>query len=140
VVGPSDDQVLADLLDRIDSTYFRPHPMTPDEAHRIATRDGRDLYLLGYADEEAVAYGMLRGWDEGYPTPSLGVAVRTDRTRLGYGRAMMLALHAAARSNGSDRVRLRVNPANVAALSLYRSLGYRPAAFERGELVMYFDL
>ena len=83
---------------------------------------------------------MLRGWDEGFSIPSLGVAVRRDRVRQGHGRRMMLALHDDARKRGADLVRLRVNPDNHPALSLYQSLGYRSEGFERGELVMHLDL
>jgi ribosomal protein S18 acetylase RimI-like enzyme len=139
-VGPDDAAVLGDLLERIDTTFFRPHAMTADGAARVAGMRGRDVYLIGFADGEPVAYGMLRGWEEGYPIPSLGVAVRHDRVRKGYGRAMMLALHRVVHERGSDRVRLRVNLSNVAAFFLYRSLGYRPGGFERGELVMHLDL
>ena len=114
--------------------------MTAEGAARIVGLRGRDLYLLGIVQGEAIAYGMLRGWDEGYPIPSLGIGVRKDALRMGYGRAMMLALHEAARASGASTVRLRVNPENVAALSLYRSLGYRPAGIERGEELMLLDL
>jgi GNAT superfamily N-acetyltransferase len=140
VVGPHHADMLADLLPRIDSTYFRPHPMDAEGAARIVGLNGRDLYLLGVVQGEAVAYGMLRGWDEDYPVPSLGIGVRKDALRMGYGRAMMLALHEAARASGASTVRLRVNPENVAALSLYRSLGYRFAGVERGEDLMLLDL
>lgn len=137
---PPDAGALGDLLPRIDGRFFQPHPMTSEEAARIAELNGRDVYLLGFVDGEAVAYGMLRGWDEGYTVPSLGVGVRRDQTRRGYGRAMMHALHDAARRLGAKAVRLRVHPDNLAAATLYRSLGYREAGFERGEVLMLLDL
>jgi ribosomal protein S18 acetylase RimI-like enzyme len=140
VVGPHHAKILADLLPRIDQTYFRPHPMTAEGAASIVGLRGRDLYLIGVVQGEAIAYGMLRGWDEGYSIPSLGIGVRRDALRMGYGRAMMTALHEAARASGSSKVRLRVNPQNVAALSLYRSLGYRHVGTERGEELMVCDL
>ena len=124
----------------IDQRYFRPHAMTADRAARIARLDGLDLYLLGFVAGEAVAYGMLRGWDEGFPVPSLGIGVRTTATRNGYGGAMMLALHDAARQRGSAQVRLRVHADNRPARALYRSLGYRDAGVERGETLMLLDL
>ncbi|MEA2606575.1 MAG: hypothetical protein QOI00_1332, partial [Chloroflexota bacterium] len=92
-IEAKDAEALGELLVRIDSTYFQPHPMTADEASRIGRLSGRDVYMIGRAGGEAVAYGMLRGWDEGYEVPSLGVGVRRDQTHRGYGRAMVLALH-----------------------------------------------
>lgn len=140
IVGPADARVLGQLLPQIDGTFFQPHPMNVGEATRIAELNGRDLYLLGFVDGEAVAYGMLRGWDEGYTVPSLGIGVRRDQMRRGYGRAMMLALHDAAVERGAGSVRLRVDPDNLAAASLYRSLGYREAGMERGEILMVLYL
>jgi ribosomal-protein-alanine N-acetyltransferase len=139
-VAPQDADVLGQLLGRIDPTYFRPHAMTAEQATLIAHLGGRDVYLLGFVGDEAVAYGMLRGWDEGYEVPSVGIGVRRDVVRRGYGRAMMLALHKAARRRGATHLRLRVSPENIAAQALYRSLGYREAGFERGETLMLLDL
>jgi len=139
-VGPDDAEALAGLLARIESTYFQPHPMTPDEARRISNLRGRDVYLIGTVGNEAVVYGMLRGWDEGFEVPSLGIGVRRDSEHRGFGRAMMEALHTAARAGGSSCVRLRVSPANVRASKLYRALGYREIGIERGEILMILDL
>lgn len=139
-VAPADEGALAGLVRRIDQTYFRPHAMTPEETARIVRRDGLDLYLLGFVADEALAYGILRGWDEGYLVPSLGIGVRSDATRKGYGGAMMMALHAAARQRGATQVRLRVHADNAPARALYRSMGYREAGVERGETLMLLDL
>jgi ribosomal protein S18 acetylase RimI-like enzyme len=139
-VRADDAEVLGELLVSIDVTHFRPHPMTPEEARHIAELDGRDVYLIGFDDDDqAVAYGMLRGWDEGYPTASVGVAVRRTREREGIGRAMMEALHDAARARGADSVRLRVHPDNHSARRLYERLGYQPVGMERGEILMLLD-
>ena len=140
VVGPDDADALADLFDDIDSTFFRPHPFTADEARRIAHDTGKDVYALLYLDARPVVYGMLRGWDEGYATPSLGIATRTDSRRRGLGRRMMQYLHDLARDRGSTEVRLRVHERNMAARHLYKSLGYEYAGVDRGELVMTLDV
>ena len=83
---------------------------------------------------------MLRGWDEGYATPSLGIAVRDDCQRQGVGRIMMEHLHRAAVIRGARTVRLRVHPDNIRARRLYESLGYVYGGDDRGELVMSVDL
>jgi ribosomal protein S18 acetylase RimI-like enzyme len=139
-VSPEDVTALTELLAAIDTTHFRPHPMTAAQAEQIARRGGKDVYLIGFVGDVPVAYGMLRGWDEGYVTASLGVAVRRDRQGQGFGRAMMEALHDAARRRGASSLRLRVHPDNVAARRLYDGLGYRAAGMERGELLMLIAL
>jgi ribosomal protein S18 acetylase RimI-like enzyme len=139
-VGPTEASALADLLGRIDTTYFRPHPMTPEQADRIANLAGRDVYLVGFADGVPVVYGMLRGWDEGYPVPSLGIGVRRDMERRGYGRAMMARLHEIARERGAAHVRLRVHPDNRGAAALYRELGYVEVGVDRSEVLMTLAL
>jgi ribosomal protein S18 acetylase RimI-like enzyme len=135
-----DADALADLFADIDETFFRPHPFTAEEARRIASLEGRDHYALMFVDERPVAYGMLRGWDEGFETPSLGIAVRTREQRRGYGRLMMDHLRATAMARGAGMVRLRVHRDNERARRLYESLGYRYMGEDRGELVMVLEI
>ena len=140
MVGPRDAQALTEVFSDIDETFFRPHPFTRDEARRIASYVGRDVHALLIERERPVAYGMLRGWEEGYPIPSLGIAVRTDCQGRGLGRLMMAHLDAEAGRRGATVVRLRVHPDNVRARLLYESLGYAYAGEDRGELIMLVDL
>ena len=140
IASGEDEELLADIFAEMDTTFFRPHPFTADEARRLANYPGRDVYALLAVDGRAVAYGLLRGWDEGYATPSLGVAVRPSAQRRGYSRLMIESLHAVARARGADRVRLRVHRDNTVARHLYESLGYRYDGEERGELVMVVDV
>ena len=140
VVGPGEALALAELFTAIDTRFFRPHGMTVDDAHRIATTPSLDLFAILFDDTRPVAYGMLRGWSEGYTTPSLGVAVRVDAQHHGYGRAMMEHLHAEARVRGAHRVRLRVHPNNLRARRLYESMSYAYDGEDRDELVMTLEL
>ena len=137
---PEDVDALGDLLENIDGTYFQPHPMTREEAARIGALRGRDIFLIGRVGNRGVAYGMLRGWDEGYTVASLGIGIRRDSEHRGYARAMMTALHEVARQSGATRVRLRVHPNNTRAASLYQLYGYREAGFDRHETLMILDL
>jgi [ribosomal protein S18]-alanine N-acetyltransferase len=135
-----DPDALADLFAELDPVFFHPHPLDRREAERIAAYSGKDVYLVSMDGDRAVAYGMLRGYDQGYEVPSLGIAVRSDAYRQGHGRAMMERLHDAARTRGSRLVRLRVDPTNEPAKALYRSMGYILVAYERDEEVMVLIL
>jgi ribosomal protein S18 acetylase RimI-like enzyme len=112
-------------IDRV----FRPHALSEESARERATYLGRDLYFMLIEKNEdlendVLGYGILRGWDEGYEIPSLGIAIRPDAQRQGLARLLMNFLHVAALRRGAKAVRLRVLPSNGAAVSLYRSLGY----------------
>ena len=139
-VRPSDARALEALFAGLDTTWFRPHDLGPAGARSVADHTGRDIYLIGFLDRVPVAYGMLRGWDECYRVPALGIAVRDGYRDRGLGRQMMQALHDVVRERGGHRVRLRVAPGNARARHLYDSMGYRQVGIERGELVLLLEL
>lgn len=118
------------------SALFHPHPFTDGEAERVCTFAGKDLYLAAALNGEVRAYGMLRGWDEGYSIPSLGIAVHPSARGTGLGAAFMLYLHAAAAARGAKSIRLKVYAHNLRAKALYERLGYI-AAGEAGDQLLY---
>jgi ribosomal protein S18 acetylase RimI-like enzyme len=103
---------------------FHPHPFTPEQASIIAHYGGRDYYAAMLIGVEMAAYGMLRGWDEGFEIPSLGIVVGASHRGLGLGRGMMDYLHAVARDRGTRTIRLKVYKTNAVAARLYRRMGY----------------
>ena len=144
-VGPGLEIPLADFFAHLAATgagdRFHPHPFIRSEAEARCAHTGRDLYCVAVEAGVVLAYGMLRGWDEGYDVPSLGIAVHAGARGKGLGRALMLHLHEEARLRGARRIRLKVYPDNVAAVALYRSLGYVfEHSLERGQLVGLKDL
>jgi ribosomal-protein-alanine N-acetyltransferase len=143
-IGPSLETRLAAFFDALtargDDRWFHPHPFTAAEAARLCAYRGRDLYYAAATSATVLAYGMLRGWDEGYETPSLGVAVHPDARGLGLARAFMGFLHAAASFQGARRVRLKVYPDNAPARRLYESLGYTLEPTADGQFMGILDL
>lgn len=124
-----------------DARWFHPHHFNSLEAGTKCVYKGKDLYYAAMDGGRVLAYGMLRGWDEGWKTPSLGIAVHRDMRRKGLAEAFMRFLHAAARAKGAKKVRLKVFPENIPALKLYESLGYRfRKEMEDWQLVGFFDL
>lgn len=128
-IGPGHEVALRRLFaslarDTEAMATFHPHPFTPEHALTIAHYGGRDYYAGMLIDDAMVAYGMLRGWDEGYDIPSLGIVVSASHRGLGLGRGMMEHLHAVARERGAGTIRLKVYKANAVATQLYRRMGY----------------
>lgn len=123
-----------------DSHWFHPHPFTPEEAKKRCTYDGKDFYCVALHENKVLAYGMLRGWDEGFEVPSLGIAVHPTARGLGLGRAFMLFLQAAASLRGAKGIRLKVYPENRTAVKLYEKLGYRYGEEVEGQLIGYLEI
>lgn len=112
------------LADSEGQDFFSPHAADENTLRTIATHTGQDFYLLLVDGRQVLGYGMLRGWDEGYSIPSLGIALHPLVRGSGFARALMDFLHAEARHRGSSKVRLRVHVQNRRAIALYTSLGY----------------
>lgn len=130
-IGPveaRDEAMLAALFATIaadpSAERFHPHPFDAAEAGRRARYAGADLYALLTHDDRAIGYGMLRGFDEGYAVPSLGIFVAAEARGTGAALALMNYLHLAAKLRGAPATRLKVYPDNARAVRLYRSLGY----------------
>ena len=135
---------LASLFARLwksgDEDFFHPHPLTNEEAIARANYSGKDFYCVMIQDRNVIGYGMLRGWDEGYAIPSLGIALDPSTRGRGYGRELMNFLHDTAKKRGAAKVRLKVDSKNLPAIELYRSLGYVFEPEHDQELIGFLDL
>jgi len=128
------------LIDAGDRDHFQPHPFTPEYVSTLVRYKGDDLYYLLSESDRILAYGMLRGWDEGYAIPSLGIAVHPQARGSGLGSFMMTFLHTAAKRRNCSSVRLRVAVDNTKAAALYESLGYRFSEARDGYRIGHLDL
>lgn len=141
---PGLESPLADFFRALEeggiARHFHPHPFTEEIAMKLCRYDGKDLYYAAVCGEQVLGYGMLRGWDEGYDVPSLGIAIHPKEQGKGLGRLMMEFLHVASRQRGAKRIRLKVYPDNRAAVRLYESLGYVFSGESGGQLVGFLDL
>ena len=139
LLGPDLETGLSELFRAFaqgqDHAFFHPHPMTDEEAKRLCGYRGRDLYYAACMGTAVLAYGLLRGWDEGYEIPSLGIAIHAEARGQGLARPFMAFLHAAAKARGATKVRLTVYNENQRAVELYRRMGYQFEAKNDRELV-----
>lgn len=133
-------QFFKDIVVNKDDEYFHPHPMTCEMANKLAKYKGKDLYIIQIKDKEITGYGILRGWDEGFTIPSLGIVIHSAYRNQGLGKDFMEFLHNQAESKGAAKVRLKVYPSNEGARRLYENLGYSFSDKENDQLVGYYEL
>jgi len=133
-------EFLAALAAAGDDRWFHPHPFDRVAVERLADPSCRDEYRLAVVQGAIMGYGMLRGWEEGWAVPSLGLAIHPRFRGQGAGRRLMVHLHERARFRGADTVRLKVYRTNGAAIALYTSLGYRFEPCSETELLGLLSL
>ena len=133
-------EFLRGLVEAGDTVHFQPHPFTAEYVATLVRYSGDDLFYLLTEADRILAYGMLRGWDEGFEIPSLGIAVHPAARGSGLGRLMMMFLHAAAKRRNCSSVRLRVAVENKTAATMYESLGYRFTQLEGGYRVGFLEM
>jgi len=81
-------------------------------------------FVVGELDGEIVAMGGIRPLDA--ETMDIRkMRIRPDCQRRGFGRAILEALHAFARSSGARKLTLHTTVRQTPAHALYRSFGYR---------------
>lgn len=114
-----------ELIFRKFDQYFHPHPLTDVEVDKLIQYNGEDLYFLQTKNRKLCGYGFLRGWDEGFAIPSLGLVIHPDFHREGLAKQFLMFLHEQALSKGSNKVRLTVVEENISALRLYQKVGYQ---------------
>ncbi len=92
-----------------------------DIARKLAV--GRDLFLVGTADEGIVATVM--GGYEGHRGWVNYLAVSPDCQGRGYGRQMMTAIEERLLERGCPKLNLQIRASNQAVVDFYRAIGYR---------------
>lgn len=117
---------------------FSPHPFDEENAGRVCNYQGRDLYyavILG--ENNIIGYGMLRGWDEGYEIPSIGLCIQKGYKGRGLGRLLLNFLEAASGLEGARKVMLKVRKDNEIAKRLYESQNYVFNEYNHDYLIGY---
>lgn len=106
------------------TAMFDPFPLDASQAQRIALESRKDRFYTVSRGERLLGLSMLRGFDEGYATPSFGIFVDHESHGQGIGRQLTAWTVEQARRQGAPAVRLTVYASNAAARRLYESLGF----------------
>lgn len=104
--------------------YYYPYDLTLKTAEKLCNLSGKDLHYVLVDSKTILGHGMLRGWDEGYDIPSLGIVIHPDASNKGLGSMFVSFLHSAAWARGCFKIRLSVHKDNTPALTIYKRLGY----------------
>jgi len=107
-----------------DEILFSPHSLSIEGFLTEIVNKKYDVYCFAIVEKEICAYGILRGWDEGFKIPSLGIMISKNFRGKGLSYIMMQHLHDLTKERGYNQIRLRVLKQNYKAISLYKKLGY----------------
>lgn len=118
-----------------EDVFFKPHPFTLNYCEKICNIKGRDLYAVLMDEDKIIGYGLLRGWDEGYEVPFLGIYIAKKYRKKGYSTKFMKYLHLYAQMCGASKVCLKVYKDNFIAQNLYKKLNYTFEKYDNNQLL-----
>jgi len=123
-----------------DGSLFYPHPLTAAESYRLCRYVGLDQYFVATKSGEVIGYAMLRGWDEGYAIPSLGLAVHPEHRNKGIAEALMGELVRLARNRGASKLRMSVDATRARFIKFCERFGFQFSPLSPGRLVGMVEL
>jgi ribosomal protein S18 acetylase RimI-like enzyme len=128
IAGPADAETVGRLLHDFNSEYDEPTPGPERLAERIRLllAGGDTTVLLGGTGPEGVAVLRFRAaiWSDAAESYLAELYVVPASRGRGLGRALMETAIEVARSRGADHMDLGTSEDDVAARSLYESLGF----------------
>lgn len=118
-----------------DLTYFYPHKMDYENLINMLEKNKLDHYKIVVQQNEIIGYGILRGWEEGYEIPSLGIMIDKNFRGIGLSKLVMNYLEVLSKIMGSKNIRLVVHKNNVIAYNLYKRLNYEFSEHSQTHLI-----
>lgn len=123
-----------------DGQFFYPHPLTPEESHRLCRHKGLDQYFVATFKNQVLGYAMLRGWDEGYAIPSLGLATHPEHRSKGLAEVLVIELIRRARNQEASHLRLTVDATRDRFMNFFRRYGFVFSPLSPGRMLGMLDL
>jgi ribosomal protein S18 acetylase RimI-like enzyme len=129
------------FLNNKDSYYFfHPHKLNWNTLKHIVKKSKKNFYSILLDENIICGYGILRGWDEMYEIPSLGIIIDKNYRGKGISIFLMNELHKIVKENGANKVRLTVLKENKPAISLYKKIGYDINELDENTLIGVKDV
>jgi len=111
------------FLNNNKSKYFIPHKYDKDTIIKnIKSKD--KYYIIINNKNDIISYGMLRGYEEGYEIPSLGIIIDKKYRKRGLSILFMTFLEINAKLLNANSIRLTVIKNNKIAINLYKKRKY----------------
>lgn len=131
-----------DFIDnnKSDLNFFFPHNMDYDTILDILSNNTADQYKIVIHNNQIIGYGILRGWDDGFDIPSLGIMIDRDFRGIGLSKLLMLYLEVTAKILGAKKIRIVVHKDNKIAYNLYVHFKYEFSPYGEHHLIGFKNI
>ena len=110
--------------------HFIPFDFSEDSIQKILRSKKADKFFGLFLSKELVGFYMLRGFDEGYETPSYGVWISSKYSNKGLSTLTLYHAFAFCKLNGIKTLMLKVHPDNSTAKNLYEKFGFKQTGID----------
>ena len=131
------DAVFDEIVTGEDNKLFHPHPFTKEFAAHLSSYSGRDYYALAFCAKDVVGYAMLRGWDEGYAVPTVGLYICRKYRGRKFALPLLRQLRLEALQRGAVEMMAKVAVENIRSMRAFISAGFTTRREEKGIAYLY---
>lgn len=118
--------------------YFTPFAYDEKTIRGILTGAKLDVYLGLFSEKYLVGLAMLRGWDEGYAIPAVGIFVDESYQGRGFASAGLATLIAICRLRSCGKVMAKVYLGNDRAQRFFLDRGFQFHSISADNKVLLF--
>ena len=122
--------------------HFIPFEFTNNKLESILSNAVKDLYIGIFVNKKIAGFYMLRGFDEGYETPSYGVWISSSYSNKGLAKLTLQHAISTCLLTGANKIMLKVHTENTIALNLYKKYGFKETGIDEkiNNIIMHKDL
>jgi len=110
--------------------HFIPFDFSESSVKKILSEKKSDKYFGLFINKELIGFYMLRGFDEGYETPSYGVWISSGYSNKGLSTLTLYHAFSFCKINKIKTLMLKVHPDNSIAKNLYEKVGFKQTGFD----------
>jgi N-acetylneuraminate synthase/N,N'-diacetyllegionaminate synthase len=120
-----------------DEKTFHLHALDRETAKRICENGGRDYCALVKCNGKTAGYTLLRGWEEGYDIPTVGIYILPEFRGKGLSACVLESLVLEARQRCASKMMAKVYRDNLPSLRAFQRAGYSVGR-EEGNIVYFY--
>jgi GNAT superfamily N-acetyltransferase len=141
-LAPDDEASLARFFEENNvpevTDLFKAFAFDAATAKKLCREPRRDRYFAMFDGERMLCLGIMRGWDEGYEIPTLGIVAHHEMHGKGHGFRLLLWGIELGKQLGCKKMRATTFKTHTVVIKMLEKTGFRITGELPGDRLEFF--